>query len=152
MSVNFFSQNFKQFYCSILSIWMSVSLTLILLCNLGDHRLITASSVLFVLLIMTTISINVYHLLTKMTVEIKKHHLSLFKFIPILSIILFFICSASAILRQTCWLWKSNDATQTCKTKHPCQPILESYSYKKTIATCHTIIKSCPDAPNLKFI
>ena len=89
MSVNFFSQNFKQFYCTILSIWLSLSLTLILLCNLGDHKLISASSILFVLLIMTTISINVYHLLTKMTVEIKKHHLALFKFIPILSIILF---------------------------------------------------------------
>ena len=84
-----FSETPTKFYANAMSAWISVSLTLIFVMSLGKYELITASSLMFVLIILFGIYINTYNVIIRLNAGIESQHLKFFKYIPIGAFVLY---------------------------------------------------------------
>ena len=66
-----------------MSVWISISLSLVFIFSLGEYEMISASSFVFACLLIIMIYVNVYHLIMKINAGIDVSELKYFKYIPI---------------------------------------------------------------------
>lgn len=84
-----FSETNTKFHANILSAWLSTSLTMIMLVNVGAYEMLSASSLLFTIIFIVGIYFNAYRVILKLNVDIKTSQMRYYKFIPIIAIILY---------------------------------------------------------------
>jgi hypothetical protein len=81
-----FSETSTKFYANITSAWLSTSLTMIVIFNLGAYEMITASSLLFTALFVVGIYLNLYNLLLHLNTGMEMSHLKYLKYIPVFAL------------------------------------------------------------------
>ena len=87
--ITMFSKTPTNFYANIISAWLSVSITIILALYVGDYEMISASTLLFVIIFAMALYMNGYYLILKLNAGIELHHMKFIKFIPILAILMY---------------------------------------------------------------
>lgn len=84
--IKMFSETPTKFYANIMSAWISTTFTLLVITSMGEYEMITASSLLFVFIILAALYINIYNLILRMNAGIETEHLKYFKYVPIVAL------------------------------------------------------------------
>jgi hypothetical protein len=101
-----FSETPTKFYANIMSAWISSSLTIIFTISMGNYEMITASSFMFVFIILFGIYNTSYNIILRLNAGIDSQQLKYFKYIPIFMFILYH----SIVLRDLYNVLKNKDA------------------------------------------